>query len=668
MTFGLKNFLLRSVSPIQGVNDILEDHRGFLWIATWSGLAKYDGYTLKMYRQQPDNANGLKSNKITRLFEDSKGNLWIGTNYTGFYRYNRDQDIFEQYCRNSADMNSLSNDNVWAIFEDEEGIFWIGTEKGLNRFNPVTGHFIHYENDPTDSRTLSYDFVYSITQTVDGSLWVGTEEGLNRLITNDKEEYFIRYDLIPGGTPNDQLLPHNFIYKIIPSRFEPDILWICTSIGLKKVRFSGDDLSFLDSQFFGHDPLVPSSLSHPFISDVLEENHSRIWISTYNGLNLLDQKSGQIQHFNAQKFNLNSLSNNLLMCLSQDRTGNLWIGMDKGVNKLNLQAKAFRCIRPDAGDNINCSVTCLVSASHRPGMWAGSRGCGLIFLPTENEISFPSMPVNYRFGTSKMPELAGFIFDLLLDKDGWLWVATDGAGVIRVHEKEILNQKDTIWNYQQFTQSKELSDNYVMSLLQVASGDIWMGYWDKGLDRYDPVTGIFHHYLVTSDLSVNFQKYPAVHLIETIEQGQAFLWLGTRGGGIYKLRYNEKNNNLDLIQHFHSESNERGNLSNNSINAFLIDQEGRLWVGTDNGLNLLNKKSGEFTSYFEADGLANDIIQSIQEDEEGNIWVSTQQGISCLSFAEDLIMVKNFDAFDGLQDNFFNDDAAMSQITTNILV
>ena len=89
------------------------------------------------------------------------------------------------------------------------------------------------------------------------------------------------------------------------------------------------------------------------------------------------------------------------------------------------------------------------------------------------------------------------------------------------------------------------------------------------------------------------------------------------------------------------------------------DNQNRLWVGTDNGLNLLDAETGQFTSYFERDGLSNSIIQSILENEEGDIWLSTQQGISCLHFSENqLRSVKNFDAFDGLQDNFFNDDAS----------
>lgn len=644
--------------PNTGVSDILEDHNGFLWMATWSGLAKYDGYTVKMYRQQPDNINGLNSNKITQLFEDSKGNLWIGTNYTGFYRYDRELDVFEQFSHNPEDMNSLSNDNVWSIFEDREGLLWIGTERGLNRFNPETGQFIHYEHDPTDGRSLSHDFVYSIAQTADGSLWIGTEEGLNRLVRKDGEQYFIRYGLAPKGISSDEFLPHNFIYKIIPSRFEEEVIWACTSIGLKKVRFSPKDPTFLDVRFYGHDVGDPNSLSHPFVPDVLEEDASHVWVATYNGLNLLEIESGKSRHFTSKKNDLNSLGNNLVKCLSKDRCGNLWIGMDKGVNKLNLNAKAFQSIRPEPGDNTCSSIMCLVPASGKKGLWVGSRGSGLNFLPTGKGGMITGPSSDYKFAGIKMPEMAGFITGLLLDREGWLWVATDGAGIIRVQESEIPEHRSTLKHFQQFNKSTHLSEDYVMSMLESVTGDVWLGYWDMGLDRFDRSTNSFQHYPFTKDLSIDFQEFPVVHLAETVESGQVYLWLGTRGVGVYKLKFDETKQGLELVQWFHSKLGDPGSLSNNYVNTFLVDRQNRLWVGTDNGLNLMDKKTGHFTSYFERDGLANGIIQSILEDAEGNIWVSTQQGISCLAFTEGEMTVKNFDAFDGLQDNFFNDEAA----------
>ncbi|MEZ4931084.1 MAG: two-component regulator propeller domain-containing protein [Saprospiraceae bacterium] len=639
-----------------GVNDILEDHRGFLWMATWSGLAKYDGYSVKMYRQQPGNSNGLKSNKITKIFEDSKRRLWIGTNYSGFYRYDREQDVFVQYCRNPEDQNSLSDNNVLAICEDRNGLLWIGTEHGLNRFNPETGHFIKYENNPKDGRSLSHNFVYSIAETSDGTLWVGTEEGLNRMVNNGDKTYFIHYDLKPSDAPETDDLSHNFVFKIIPSRFDAGTIWVCTSNGLKKVEFKPDDFDDFQFTYFGHQKGNPNSLSHPFVSDFLEENESQVWVATNYGLDWLDLKKGLAKHFVPQKNDPWSLISNIVMCLAKDRTGNLWIGFDKGVNKLKLNAKAFHNITPNPASN---NVMCLLPAVDHAGTWVGSRGGGLNFLPLDAQGNLKAPARTYQFSPAKFQQQASFIFDILIDREGWLWVATDGAGLIRIQEKDIPNESAVLQRFQQFNKGFEISGDYVVSILQSMTDDIWIGYWDKGLDRFDPATGTFRQYIYSNDKSINFQEFPVVHLVETVENGQPFLWLGTRGGGVYKLKFDPEKDGIDLLQHFQSGDGQPGNLSNNFINCFFLNGRGQLWIGTDNGLNLLDEKTGQFASYFERDGLANSTIQSILEDQNGHIWVSTQQGISMLQFAEgELQTVKNFDAFDGLQDNFFNDAAA----------
>ena len=115
---------------------------------------------------------------------------------------------------------------------------------------------------------------------------------------------------------------------------------------------------------------------------------------------------------------------------------------------------------------------------------------------------------------------------------------------------------------------------------------MWLGYWDKGLDRYDPATGTFHHYLVTRGLSVNFQDFPIVHHAETTEEGLPCLWLGTRGGGVYKLKFDGKHNALDLVQRFRSEGNEEGSLCSNFVNGFLIAQGEVVVVNDKFGIRL----------------------------------------------------------------------------------
>src|SRR5688572_15161762 len=102
------------------INCLLQDRDGYLWIGTWSGLIRFDGYSTTTYYSSRE-AGKIKSNKIQTLYEDSKGNLWIGTHMGGLFRYNRNDDTFIHYAHNPSDPESLSSNNISKIQEDKDG-------------------------------------------------------------------------------------------------------------------------------------------------------------------------------------------------------------------------------------------------------------------------------------------------------------------------------------------------------------------------------------------------------------------------------------------------------------------------------------------------------------------------------------------------------------------
>ncbi len=645
------------------INHILQDHKGFLWLATWTGLVRYDGYTARIYKQEPGNNLSLKSNKITTLYEDRHKRLWIGTNYSGFYRYDREKEGFIRFSHDPENRNSLSSDNVWAILEDRGGILWIGTEAGLNRFDPSTRTFIGYDHDPRDSRSLSHRFVYSIMEMPDGSLWVGTETGLNRLVRgkNGNPDFFIRHSLSPKGLPHDDYLAHNFIRTLTPAVHTPNAFWVGTSIGVKLVSYSNENLAELKVQTWVHDPGNPASLSNSFVPAVLPRDNNQVWVATYDGFNLLDIPSGRFTHFISENKNPFSLNNNGIKSLYQDRTGILWIGTEKGVNKLNLNAKPFHSLRLNERDQTDHVITCIRSAPGQEGLWIGTRGGGLNFIPLgANGLNGQDLRF-YRLSPPKFADLANIISDLLVDKNGWLWVATQGAGILKTKISDIPAKSGPLRKTTQYIQNgnrPRLSDDYIMSIHESATGDIWLGYWDSGLGRYDPVRDTFFQYAETAGFEVDLKAFPVVHLMETRENNELFLWIGTRGGGVFKLRFDEKTNTLRPAHKYQYGAGESG-ISNNFINALFQDPKGKIWIGTENGLNALGP-GGAPEFYFEKDGLANDAIQSILSDDGEEIWVSTLQGLTRIRPGQKEDKVKNFDVYDGLLDNYFDDKAAVS--------
>ena len=128
------------------VHCILQDSKGFMWFGTYDGLNKFDGYTFKVFRPDPENPNRLSNNYVRSIYGDSSGVLWIGTAGGGLDRLDRERETFEHYRNEPSNPKSLSNDDVESIYEDRSGVLWIGTfGGGLNSFDRVTQIFTRYE-------------------------------------------------------------------------------------------------------------------------------------------------------------------------------------------------------------------------------------------------------------------------------------------------------------------------------------------------------------------------------------------------------------------------------------------------------------------------------------------------------------------------------------------
>src|SRR5690606_24571945 len=129
----------KQLTPNEGlsqsnVSAITQDAFGFMWIGTENGLNRYDGYQVKIYRNDRDDPTSIPSNNIRSLFSDSQGHLWIGTS-AGLSRYDRATDTFINIPRGTEQPVNrgagFTGSGVNAFFEDSKGNLWIGTERGL---------------------------------------------------------------------------------------------------------------------------------------------------------------------------------------------------------------------------------------------------------------------------------------------------------------------------------------------------------------------------------------------------------------------------------------------------------------------------------------------------------------------------------------------------------
>lgn len=229
------------------VRVICEDHAGDFWIGTNGGGLNWfhpennsESLVFKHFRADPDNPHSLSDDKIRAIYEDRKGNLWIGTLGGGLNQLIRPEAgdnsfRFVHYRHHPENAKSLSSDFVRAICEDQQGDLWIGTQGGgLNQLSlaeqqKVEPEFIHFKNDPENPATLSNDYVFSILEDSDGSLWIGTfGGGLNKF--NRASGTFSCFRKEDG-------LPSNAIYGILAEpkhAHRPGYFWLSTNNGLSR--------------------------------------------------------------------------------------------------------------------------------------------------------------------------------------------------------------------------------------------------------------------------------------------------------------------------------------------------------------------------------------------------------------------------------------------------
>ncbi len=158
--------------------DLAQDKRGFMWFCTASGLNRYDGSSVKVYRHDPDDPNSLGHNIVRAMIADRSGELWIGTWGGGLKQYDSEKDAFIRYQYEPDNPHSLSNNIVRTVYKDQAGTIWVGTMGGLNKLDRDSKRITRYLHNPDDPNSLSINIVWSVVEDSTGVLWVGTEGSL----------------------------------------------------------------------------------------------------------------------------------------------------------------------------------------------------------------------------------------------------------------------------------------------------------------------------------------------------------------------------------------------------------------------------------------------------------------------------------------------------------
>lgn len=612
------------------VQCIMQDSRGFIWLGTWDGLNRFDGYKFSIYRPDYYEPSGNISNEtINALTEDINGNLWIGTD-NGLNLYSYKTDTFKTFYYSFYNPDSPMSDSITALAADKYGIVWIGTNKGLCSYDILKEKFSRYYFNSLGS-TISNANITALFIDSSNRLWVGTHEGI--VLIDLKTRRISRLNL-----PNFICSEENPINTF--AEYKNTIL-VGTNLGLHVVESeTSEELYFNCANGFE----INTFFSAKSINHIIVDKRNRIWFATpTNGVYIYSPGTCGFQHLYSDFSSRYGLINNDILSMATSSGGEVWIGTVHGLsifsdfaykfphfrisekqfdNSYNL-VWAFQAVGSDniligtrgglilfdlkyqqfshfSKDDFGEIPVVSLKVINNENIWVGTAGNGVYLLDGRGRVK-----KNIKSGD--VGGIAGnFVWDIIADSAGNIWLAC-GGGVSCINLKTLSCKN---WLYPGYESKNSISSNIVFSLMIDKYGIVWVSTFN-GLNRLDPKTGkiyVFHH---------------------------------------------DKGNPLSI--------------SNDRILSSFEDSEGIIWIGTfGGGLNKYDRRTGVFSRYTKKEGFPDNVIYNIVEDKSGNLWLTSNSGL--IRFNSKDNVVAHYDVNDGIQSHEFNGGAAEILPNGKILV
>jgi len=622
---------------------ILQDKNGFMWFGTDAGLNKYDGYHVTTYNFGLGKKNQLSNGVIKSLWEDKSGRIWIGTD-KGLNLYNPEDESIVYFLSEADNQGSLSNNTISSAIEDKNSILWVGTFYGLNKltnWGNGTPSFQRFYNDENDSLSISSNRIFCLFSDSKDNLWIGTEGGgLCFLSAEDKNSGLYKFTHILSERTDKSEFGESVIYSIFEDN-EGNI-WVGSDRGFTIIDTKSAELKF---KHYLPKKELNNWLTEEKVYSITQGEKNQFWIGTFGGgLFLFNPENETFKQYKNEIYNQQSLSRNHLYSVYSAKDGLLWIATrETGIDRVNPGMQFFTHLHhiPNNQNSLSNNVIKSISEGPNGNFWFGTFGGGLNkYEPKTGEYT-----TFYHKDDNSSSLCSDIVESTCFDHLGRLWIGTTKG--LNMYNPETNRFKSFIHNNSNPNSITDANIWYVFSAKD--NSGIWIATYD-GLDKYDWNENKFYHFKNDpqdeSSLSFNFIR-------EVYEDNDKNLWICTWGGGLDQLILNEKTdlNNARFIHHKYI-ADDKNSISNDLVNTIFEDSKENLWIGTQGGLNVFDKKTGNFQSYYKTDGLADDVIKGILEDEKGLIWISTQEGVSSFNHKENKF--KNYYEKDGLQGNIFN--------------
>ncbi len=517
----------------------------------------------------------MKQSKINFKFLLILFTITIG--YSNILDGQLKNSLFNNYSINEG----LSDNIIHCIYQDNNGWIWIGSSFGVLRFDGYNFTKLQFNN--SESEVLDKTLVRTIFEDKQGKIWIGTEN--QGIFIYDRNIYGIKQYKAGNKTIN---LPNNSIWAI--SEDNKSNIWIGTENGLVRYNTkSGNNLIFSSSN-----ESLPK-LSNYFIRALYIDSDSIIWLGTNEGVNKLNLNTNSCNQF-LNRFKLKDRENEVWK-IFKSKDGKIWVGTYlnglKYFNQLNNLFEDFS-LTPN---NERTRTVRAITEDNSGNLWVGTRG-GLyeVNLKTLNSTHYE----HDLFDQNSL--IHNSVLEIFKDKKGDLWIGTrEGISYLNF-DKQAFSYLSTgigSGNY--------LNNNEVYSLWENENNEIWIGTEDGGVDVYNLKSQKIKYLTKYSPLSCNCIK-------SFCPDGIGNILIGTYLGGL-----NQINLSNGKTKFYYHEINNPKSISGNAVWSITKDLTGKIWVGTDEGLDLFEPKTGNFKHFGKKYNIKNIVL--VYVDTKNRLWL-----------------------------------------------
>lgn len=568
------------------VFSVLQDHRGYIWLATEDGLDRYDGYSVTVFKNDPADPSSISSNLVKTIYEDQHHNLWVGTTGGGLDLYDYGKSTFRHFTHVPNDPSSLASDNIWSIGNTSNGLLLIGFfDAGLDILNPETGKIRHFQATP-DGNGPSDDQINAILHDADGIDWIATQSGLDAF--DEKHETFKHYH---SRTPDNEII--RGLTKDKAGR-----LWIATNRGL---QYLSSGTSTIENAFVGKSSPVSGNLS-----TVFSDHNDNLWVGSIDsGLYLKRHDSSKYIHFHQNIGDLTSLSSDALWDIYQDNSRLIWITTDNGVNIFDPAMEDTLFIRPLLATGVTTRSSNHIGAVLNNGdsLWFSSTA-GIYTVPLKLTDQTSSMAT--KFLSSVDPQSYRIITSFLRLNKNTVLAATGTGWILSLDNNGKIRRR---WKVGEKIRSNGL---IIFGIIKNRPDTVLMATYGNGLLEYN-----FHTNATTSITGESGTKLPdSAKLLEFTKTLKNQLFLATTNGLFH----------IDL-DNYKCETVRLNPSGTDPEPISLYANNGHLWVGTIRGLwdlTLDSHGNVEKRKYYSVD---NNSVSGIEPDEHGNLWLAGDNSV-----------------------------------------